>query len=236
LVGDHNASDDRACAEAAPSTCGSDGCAVLTIDARDFTTGDPLANFTYIINVDNSRYINPATRQPVDPFPRYVTTESNSPIVREGDQDRTTVNLPDGRYLISVRSLDHKMWGKHITLPQDAADNGTLTARIDLTEQSDDHPLPVGRIRVFAFQDNAWTNGAPDTEEGALEGFKVGLEEQTHNAVTVDYNNDPLCGSGECLTASNGLVTIPNLGPATYFIGVTPRWSISDPRPIRRLS
>ncbi len=208
-------------AKAAPSSCGSGGCAVK-VDARDYGTGDPLANFSYVINVDNSRYVDPATRQPVDPFPKYTTTESNSPIVREGDQDRATVNLPDGRYLISVRSLDHKLWGKHINLPADAADDGTLSVRIDLTEQSDSHPLPLGRIRVFAFEDTAWTNGAPDTEEGALQGFKVGLEEQTHSAVTVDYNNNPLCGDGECLTAANGLVTIPNLGPATYFIDVHP--------------
>jgi large repetitive protein len=214
-------------AQAAPATCGpvqpdgTGGCSV-TIDAHDFTSGAPLENFNYIINADNSRYINPATRQPVDPFPRYVTTESNSPIVREGDQTRRTVNLPDGRYLISVRSLDHKMWGKHITLPADAADDGTLTAQIDLTTQSEANPLPLGKIRVFVFQDNAWTNGAPDTEEGALQGFRVGLEEQTHSEVTVDYNNNPLCGNGDCRTAANGLVTIPNMGPATYFIDVHP--------------
>ena len=38
--------------------------------------------------------------------------------------------------------------------------------RVDLTEQSEAHPLPLGKIRVFVFNDNAWTNGAPDTEEG----------------------------------------------------------------------
>ena len=198
-------------AQAAPSTCGTDGCAVI-IDARDFASGAPLANFSYIVNVDN-------TKLPNDPLA--LSTESNSPIVREGDQDRATVNLPDGRYLISVRALDHKMWGAHITLPRDAANDGTLNARIELTEQSDAHPLPLGKIRVFAFEDNAWANGAPDTEEGPLEGFKVGLEEQTHNAVTVDYNNNPLCG-GECLTGADGLVVVPDLGPATYFIDVHP--------------
>lgn len=102
-------------AEAAPATCGAGGCAV-TVDARDFTSGDPLASFSYIVNVDN-------TKLPNDPLA--LNTESNSPIVRVGDQDRRTVNLPDGRYLISVRSLDHKMWGAHITLPRDAADDGT---------------------------------------------------------------------------------------------------------------
>jgi hypothetical protein len=203
----------------AAASCPADGCAV-TIDAHDFTSGAALTNFTYVINKDNSRYIDPLTG-PADPFPQYTTTESNSPIVRVGDQDRDTVTLPPGRYLISVRSLDHKMWGKHITLPDDAAADGTLTTRIDLTTQSEDNPLPLGRIRVFVFNDNAWTNGAPDVEDDPVQGFKVGLEEQTGNAVTVDYNNNPLCG-GECLTAANGLVTIPNLGPATYFIDVHP--------------
>jgi hypothetical protein len=204
----------------AATSCPAAGCAV-TVDARDFASGTPLQHFNYIINQDNTRYIDPATRQPVDPFPKYVTTESNSPIVREGNESLKTVDLAPGRYLISVRAPDHKMWGKHINLPADAAADGTVNAQIDLTEQSDAHPLPLGKIRVFVFQDNAWTNGAPDTEEGALQGFRVGLEEQTHSEVSVDYNNKPLCG-GACLTAADGLVTINDLGPATYFIDVHP--------------
>lgn len=201
----------------AATSCPAAGCAV-TVDARDFATardnpaGGQLANFTYIVNLDN-------TKLPSDPLA--LSTESNSPVVAEGDQSRPTVNLPAGRYLISVRSLDHKMWGQHITLPHPATANGSLTARIDLTEQSEAHPLPLGKIRVFVFEDNAWANGAPDTEEGGLQGFKVGLEEQTHSAVTVDYHNNPLCG-GNCLTDATGFNQIDNLGPATYFIDVHP--------------
>ncbi|MGW6278598.1 hypothetical protein [Kribbella sp. NPDC055071] len=204
----------------AAAACPAAGCSV-TIDARDFPTGTPLANFNYIVNLDN-------TKLPNDP--KALNTESNSPIVREGDQTRNTVTLPAGRYLISVRALDHKMWGKYINLPADAAADGTLTARVDLTVQSDAHPLPLGKIRVFVFQDNAWTNGAPDTEEGGLSGFQVGLEEQTHSAVTVDYNNQPLCG-GLCLTNGDGFNQIDNLGPATYYIDVHPpdRPCNSDP-------
>ena len=74
---------------------------------------------------------------------------------------------------------------------------------------------------MFVFNDNTWTNGAPDTEEAGLRGFRVGLEEQTHSAVTVDYNNDPLCG-GDCRTDADGFTLIDNLGPATYFIDVHP--------------
>ncbi|HKN53385.1 MAG TPA: hypothetical protein VJX66_12830, partial [Amycolatopsis sp.] len=208
----------------AATACPAAGCAV-TVDGRDFRTGNPLPQFNFIVNEDNSRYIDPHTRQPVDPFPKYVTTESHSPIVRTGSESRTTVNLPAGRYLISLRAPDHKMWGGLINLPGDAAADGTLHTTIALTTQSDANPLPLGKIRVFVFNDNAWTNGAPDTEEGGLGGFRVGLEEQTHSAVTVDYNNQPLCG-GVCTTsndpATQGFVEIPNLGPATYFIDVHP--------------
>ena len=66
-----------------PLRCPAGGCSV-TIDARDFPSGTPLANFNYIINLDN-------TKLPNDP--KALNTESNSPIVREGDQTRNTVTL-----------------------------------------------------------------------------------------------------------------------------------------------
>ena len=207
----------------AATTCGTEdpGACSVTVDARDFASGAPLEHFNYIINLDNSRYIDPNTRQPVDPFPKYVTTESNSSIVREGNEDRATVTLPDGRYLISVRAPDHKMWGAYVNLPADTGAGSAVTVRVDLTTQSADAPLPLGKIRVFVFNDIAWTNGAPDTEESGLANFQVGLEEQTHNPVTVDYNNNPLCG-GVCKTDAAGFVEIDDLGPATYFIDVHP--------------
>src|SRR6516225_2442817 len=199
----------------AAASCPSGGCAV-TVDAHDFASGNPLASFNFIVNDDNSKL-------PSDPLA--LSTESYSPIVAEGNQDRKTVNLPAGRYLITVRSLDHKMWGTYIDLPGDAAADGSLTQRVDLTEASADHPLPSGKLRIFVFEDNAWTNGAPDTEEASanqgLGGFQVGLKEQTGSAVTVDHDNNPLCG-GICKTASDGFVEINNLSPATYFADVHP--------------
>jgi polysaccharide lyase family 4-like protein len=210
--------------QTAAAACPADGCSV-TVDVHDFESGAGLDHFTFVVNEDN-------TKLPDDPLA--LDNESYSPVVAVGEKgrtdnpadDRTTVKLPAGRYLITARSLDHKMWGAYIHLPRDAADNGTLTKRIDLTEQSAAHPLPLGKIRVFAFNDNTWVNGAPDTEETGLNGFTAELTEQTGNAVTVDYNNAPLCGVGTCTTSGAGedagFVEIPNLGPATYFIDVHP--------------
>ena len=61
----------------AAAACPTGGCTV-TIDARDFASGKPLANFNYIVNIDN-------TKLPSDPMA--LSTESNSPIVREGNED-----------------------------------------------------------------------------------------------------------------------------------------------------
>jgi hypothetical protein len=210
-------------AQAQVPSCPLAGC-LVTINARGYEQGNPagvpLDDFTYVINVDNSRFVDPATRQPVDAFPKYLTTESNSPIVAVGDKAHAVKNLPDGRYLISVRSPGHKMWGAYLTLPDDAVGDAA-EVRIDLTRTDEEHPLPLGKIRVFVFEDNTWANGAPDTEEAGLEGFKVGLEEQTHSEVTVDYNNNPICG-GVCLTGADGFAQVDDLGPATYFIDVHP--------------
>jgi hypothetical protein len=199
----------------AATSCPAGGCAV-TVDAHDFASGNALANFNFIVNDDNSKL-------PSDPLA--LSTESYTPLVAAGNQDHATVNVPAGRYLITVRALNHKMWGTYITLPDDAAADGSLTTRVDLTEASADHPLPSGKLRIFVFEDNAWTNGAPDTEESSatqgLSGFQVGLKEQTGSAVTVDHDNNPLCG-GICKTDSAGFVEINNLSPATYFADVHP--------------
>src|SRR6266480_3200868 len=86
------ASSTTTAAQAA-SSCPANGCTV-TVDAHDFASGNALANFTFIVNDDNSKL-------PGDPLA--LNSESYTPIVAEGDQDQTTVNLPAGRYLITVR-------------------------------------------------------------------------------------------------------------------------------------
>ena len=85
----------------------------ITIVAHDLATNAVLPEFTFLVNVDNAHLGDDS-----DPMqrPGVAPTESNSPVVALGDQDSATVSLPDGRYLISIRSPDHKMWGKHITV------------------------------------------------------------------------------------------------------------------------
>jgi hypothetical protein len=82
------------------------GTCTVTIAANDFATGAPLANFTYIINVDNTKL--PNTAPPGQP----LSTESNSPIVRARATRPTRTSpcrrpVPDHRCARSI----HKMWG-----------------------------------------------------------------------------------------------------------------------------
>ena len=38
------------------------------------------------------------------------------------------------------------------------------TPILGLTTESEAHPLPLGKLRVFVFEDNAWANGANDSD------------------------------------------------------------------------
>jgi hypothetical protein len=214
--------------------------ASVTVDPHDLLSGNHLEKFTYLINEDNAHLGNaPALKD----RPMRGETQSYSPIAAEGDETNATVALPsdctgkenvalDGhgcRYLISVRAEDHQMWGKHIALPADAG-----TVRINLSEASAARPAATSKLRVFVFNDDAWANAAPDTEEiepgGGMGGFHVDLYEQTGSQVSVDYHNRPLCSNAsgsisgsdaDCTTQSDGFVQINDLSPARYFIDVT---------------
>ncbi len=228
-------------AGAKPAAAADPATAQITVVPHDLASGSALGDFTYIVNVDNAHLGNAAHEAD---RPMRAPTQSFSPIAAEGDQDRATVDLPsdctgkanvakDGqgcRYLISVRSPDHKLWGKHITLPDDAG-----TVAINLSEASEAHPLPTGKLRVFVFNDDAWTNSAPDAEEQAattgMNGFHVTLTEQTNSQVSVDFHNRPVCSAasgsvtgspGDCTTQNDGFMQINDLSPATYNISVTP--------------
>jgi hypothetical protein len=111
------------------STCatGSPGCATLTITGFDpanpnadpnvgagLGKGAGLDTFSYLVSVDNTRLARDAAHP--ERQNGIAPTESNSPNIAVGDNGHNTVGLPDGRYLISMRSLDHQMWGQHVTV------------------------------------------------------------------------------------------------------------------------
>ena len=194
--------------------------------------GAAIPKFTYVVNEDNTG--DPLSAN-VNDHPWRHPVASYSPIVAVGDQDHTCLDLPDGRYLISVNapsqdppfSTDgYKLWGQHIKLSP-GQNLGDVT--IELLPG----PLPTSKIKVLVFHDKQPVQGEADPfipatdpgtaaegEEG-LAGFKVIVEDEGGAQVVVDAFNKPLCG-GTCITDANGEVTITGLPNATYEIMAIP--------------
>lgn len=206
----------------------------IKVQGREWVKNGPdpvLDTFTWIVTVDNAK--DPFAADPLK-RPGFGGTESNAPTVATGDEtDNSTGGLPAGRYLVTVRSPDHKMWGRHIEIAANGTvyDNdgdgqdptaarpvlGTKTVRVSLRPT----PIPAGHIKVQVFHDNAWVNNAPDDAELGLAGFHVLVYDEFHQHVTVDGDGDKICG-GTCITDSDGAVDIPNMHPGLYFIEAIP--------------
>jgi len=201
----------------------------VTIVVLDRDTGLPIPDFRFIINEDI------AHQKENGMSPWETNPKSYSPIVAHGDQDSEPVNLPNGKYLVSVIGGDlppvpgsYKMSGKHFTVDSTSPDPDLSepTVTVELVPG----PLPLAAMTVQVFNDNMMVNGAwdPPVEPG-LAGFSVLLEDGT-GEVTVDFYGNPICTEyiggdpnspdpntgGQCLTDEDGLVTIPNLPPLKY--------------------
>ena len=175
-------------------------------------------------------------------WPSIAEPSGWAPIFAQGDQTTIAngIHVPDGRYLISVLADDFKIDGAHFTMP--------LAAPGLITVELQPHPLPDATLHAQVFADNASTNGGFDTGEAGLAGF-VGHIKDTLGEIQTDVYGNPLCttyvdedpvtheipfGSlvdgapvvatpgGNCVSDSDGLLTMPHLGPNRYSLAVTP--------------
>jgi hypothetical protein len=225
--------------------------------------GDPITTYKYIINEDNTGTTTqrpdpvtgapPTACTPADPgYPgscNWVSiagAASNSPIYTQGNQDdfASGMNLPDGRYLISVIADGYKLDGAHFTMPLDGS--GLVTVELQ------PFPLPDATIRAFVFEDISPTNGAPDIPaEHGLPGFVghiadyigevttdvygnplctlyEGEDPVTHTGATLsppDYAPTPIPGTGgQCVSDANGDLVIPHVRRMARIGSRPPRW------------
>ena len=203
---------------AAPATCGSDaaGSCTVTMDARDFPSGKSTGK----LQLHHQPRQHEAAERPA-----VVEHREQQPDRSDGDQDRPTVTLPDGRYLVSVRSLDHKMWGAYFTLPDDADDNGNAhrARRPDRAERRQSAAARQDpRLRVQRQRLDERRPGYRRGRAGRLPGRPRGADRQRgHRGLqqrpAVRRHLPDLRRPGTL-----GFVEINNLGPATYFIDVHP--------------
>jgi len=226
------------------------------------TKGAPVTSYRYMINVDNSGTSDPAggpqpgsgcaaddPGYPADcSWPSVNQVPGAAPIYVQGtDADfadgSRTMDLPDGRYLISVLADGYKIDGTHFTVPLPSP--GVLTVEV----QPD--PLPDSTLRAQVYLDEASTNGAIDNGEPGLAGFQ-GHVNDILGEVTTDIYGNPLCTTyrgenpdtheipwgpayrdadglpvvdrvgGKCFSDATGMVAIPHLGTNRYTTTVTP--------------
>lgn len=220
--------------------------------------GDPVTAYKYIINVDNTgttaQRPNPTTGEPpaacTPAYPGYPDScqwvsiagaASNSPIYTQGDQsdfaNGAGLDLPPGRYLISVLADGYRLDGAHFSVP--------LTSPGQVTVELQPFPLPDATIRAFVFEDISPTNAAPDVPaEQGLAGFTGHIADYI-GEVTTDIYGNPLCTryegedpstfaipasaldadglpipipgtGGQCISDDTGMLAIPHVGPNRY--------------------
>ncbi|MFN8465927.1 MAG: SdrD B-like domain-containing protein [Caldilineaceae bacterium] len=218
--------------------------------------GAPVTQYKYIINIDNTGQTTQRTPadgcSPHSPgypesclWPSVAGVASASPIYRSGDQSDFAsggLNLPNGRYLISVLADGYKIDGEHFTVP--------FTGSGLVTVEAQPFPLPDSTLRAYVFADVSPTNGTPDLPaEPGLAGF-IGKINDYLGDVSTDVYGNPLCttyvgedpvtheiplnaldadmlpvvqtlGSG-CASDSNGDLVIPHLGTNRYALYVVP--------------
>ena len=162
-----------------------------------------ISTYRYIINVDNTGTTEqrcagiPASGcSPADPgYPASRAIGSRSPARRARARStpratratsRPGIDLPDGRYLISVLADGYKLDGAHFTVPLDRSGPGHRRAAALPAARRDDPGRRCSRT-------SRPTNSAPDVPaEHGLAGF-VGHIADYLGEVTTDVYGNPLC-------------------------------------------
>lgn len=205
----------------------------LTINVQEITLGTPITGYQYLINIDNTG--DPFSQNP-DDWPSLKHKASYSPIQAVGAGSSNVVNVPNGKYLITIRAPGYKLGGIHFNV------TGDTEAVIKLNK----HPLPLAKIRAKVFHDNHMVNGQDDLPiEAGLPDFHI-IVEDLIGEVTVDYFGNPVgtqyeknpAGGfifaadgnpvpvphtgGKVVTDANGEALIENLPPGKYEVQAIP--------------
>ena len=176
--------------------------------------GAAVATYKFIINVDNTG--TTAQRTPADGcspasagYPGSCKWSSiaglpgSAPIVTQGDQSilngSVGIDLPDGRYLITVLADGFKMDGAPFSVPL----AGPLTVELQPT------PLPAATVSAQIFADTTEANGQFDPGEVGLPGFRGELTDYL-GLVTTDVYGNPLCTQYETDGSGQVILTAPD--------------------------
>ena len=164
------------------------------------TQGDPISNFKYIINIDNTGTTEQRSPAPgsgcaaTDPgypancyWASIMEVPAPSPVYTQGEQSDFPLDIPDdGRYLISVIADGYKIDGAYFSVT-----NGVISAS-PLVVELQPNPLPDSTLRAQVFSDTIPTDGTQGPDEPGLAGF-VGHITDVLGEVQTDVYGNPLC-------------------------------------------
>ena len=153
-------------------------------------------------------------------WPSIRAIKATAPIYSSGDNTEwnsiTPFGLPEGKYMVTVMAEGYRLCGGYFTVS--AADADQSIAK-DVYMSCQKHPLPLGTVRVFVFEDNAPCNGQYDgPAEKPLKGFGIGINDM-EGPITEDYYGNSLL---EVESQDDGMIVVPNMWPMRYDIDVVP--------------
>jgi hypothetical protein len=170
-------------------------------DIGPVTAGDAVAHYKWMINLDNT---GTTAQRTADPGSGCSTQDagypdscnwasiaglrSSAPVVAQGDETTLNgadgLNLPDGRYLVSVLADGYKLDGTHFSVP--LAGSGLVTVPLQPL------PLPTATATAEVFADVTSANGQYDPGEDGLPNFTGKLADYL-GQVNTDVFGNPLC-------------------------------------------
>lgn len=222
----------------------------LNVTEPDGTT--TVDSYRWIVQEDATFHVDPAS--PPNPWDMLSTNfhKSYMPVIAQGcvgtecQTDNPVIPVaaftqavldPARHYYVSVLPNDagtgtgHSLGGAQI--PAGTASGATIHVVVN------NQPIPGAQISVIVFEDNAPTNGVPDTGEPGLGGFEILLEDaagrygQSPGTVNFDVNGEPMRNALDCfggtpqprgviLTCPDGTALIQNVPPGKFGVIAVP--------------
>lgn len=109
-------------------------------------------------------------------WPSIHTIKAHAPIYSSGDNTEwnssTSLEIPDtGKFMVTIMAEGYRLCGAYFTLPPGGGEMITVAAACQ------PHPLPLGTIRMFVFEDANPCNGQYDPGEKPLFDFGIGVND-----------------------------------------------------------
>ncbi|MFA7159695.1 MAG: SdrD B-like domain-containing protein [Kiritimatiellia bacterium] len=197
--------------------------------------GNPVSGFRWLVEEDTTTITTPGAQ--VADSVSLVIHKSYAPVVTNGhtDSSSATINLPAGRYIVSVLpDSGHTLSAAIIT-------NGQSSVTVTVNA----HPVPTAQISILVFADHNPINNVYDAEESGLAGFKIMLADLGGSLSTDAYGNPlgttyqqdaegnfitdadgnyavAMMGSGVISSGTNGEAIVKYLAPGKYGVTVAP--------------